>query len=174
MVRISKKKALITALIVFLAAVSYGVYALTKDNQTSQENMPQSSTESTEADIPGSDIQELEPPPITELDVCGDISEDVLAVVGVDFAMAGSREAETDSESSLSECNYSKDDDRVNVRIYEYEDEAAAKAEMPELKITGYTVKSKGSRVVSVLVIKGATPDVSQAEAVADAILEKI
>jgi hypothetical protein len=175
---ISKRKIVLGGLLLLVVAGCIVAFvALTSEKGAQKEAANQNTAENidSESETPPPAIEPIEPPQPSEPEICKDINRNVITgAVGSDFTMSGGREAETDNDSSLRECNYSKEDERVSIRIYEYESEAKATADVSEVELTGYETSNQGKYVVSVSVLAGNAPNASAAGNILSAVLEEL
>jgi hypothetical protein len=180
MVRFSaskKKIALIGVLLLFVVACAIAFVVLTSEKDTQEEATGQNTAENTDPDseTPQPAAESLEPPQASEPEICKDINENVIPdILGADFTLSGGREAETDNDSSFTECSYAKDKERISIRIYEYESEAKATADVSEVELTGYETGNQGKYVASVAVLDGNTPDTAAAGNILSAVLGEL
>lgn len=178
MVRLlNKKRIIFLSLLLLIVAIVITGFLVFDSKDKNEEPSTQTGVSNQTADEtkPAQEIESLSPPPKTTPEICKNIDEKTISgFVGSQLKFDGGRTANTDKEAAFSECNYSKDNTKVVVRIYEYKNEAAAKSNLSEQKITGFVAKNKGKFNVSVSVSSETSLNNPAADKIVDAVMEKL
>lgn len=149
-----KKIVFILASIILIVSIAGGVYSVTnqKSNKTTETTEEPKAKVADSSEI-ASSIVPPKPTDVKKPDFCNNVDQELIKqIMGTNSFNSTGRNTKT-KNSTLTDCNYSKNDKVVNVRLYEYGSEADAKTDIPNLQIKGYTTKNKGKYVVSVLVV---------------------
>lgn len=173
-IRISRRTSLIVIFLTVVIISCLGVFTVLNKDKSQQEPTAQDTAKSSDSANPEPAANILEPPHKSTPEICKNANEDVISIVAVSgLTMTAGREARTDDDSNMTDCNYSKDDTRVNVRVYEYENATDAEAGITKLQVTGYKTMNKDKYVASVLVLFGNVPNADTADKLLDAVLER-
>ena len=173
----AKKTGALIGLLILVAMgclVAFMMVGFDKSEQEKPASRDTSKNQDIEIDenSPMPNLDPVEPPKISVPKVCDDLKGTIKDIIG-SGAAANGREVKAKA-NNLTECNYSKDEQRINVRIYQYESEEVAKADMSQVDISGYETQNKGKYNVSVMVVSGTTPDATAASKILGVAMERL
>lgn len=159
--RIFKSKKFIVAsiLVILILGGLIGASVIQKDDKKvdspTVSTIDKKTENSNDSKIPDK-VEQFTAPEAKTPDVCSKVSDAVKQVVG-DGSRASGNSASTNNNSKVVECNYSKETQLVNIKVYEYTNEATAKADLLKVQPKGYAGQNKGKYNVVVSVVTAAT-----------------
>lgn len=170
-VKIFKSKKTIVSILVVLAIIisCLGAFVVLSKDTKQKDSSPtttETKNESSKSAQTPDKAEQLTAPEAKLPDTCSKISEAVKQTIG-DGSKTSGNSASTNNNSKITECNYSKDTQLVNVKVYEYKTESDAKADLPKVQIKGFAGQNKGKYnvVASVVTTSANTSGVNTAAA---------
>lgn len=173
--RLFKNKKFLLAALVFLiivSVVSFFLISRDKSDQSSSSSGEQKTIQeddSTPSATPAESPKQETPPEAKLPDLCGSVSD----IVGSASKATGNT-TKTNNNSQLTECNYSKEGQLVNVKVYEYASEDDAKKDLEKVQIKGYSSQNKGKYNVMTSVSTNSGINMSEANKINQALLDKL
>jgi len=171
------KKSIISILVVLVIIIScLGAFVVLSKDTRQTDSTPtttESKNESSKTSRTPDKAVQLTAPEAKLPETCAKINETVKQTIGEGSKITGNS-ASTNNNSKITECNYSKDSQLVNVKVYEYKTESDAKADLSKVQVKGYAGQNKGKYNVVVSVTNTSGPNLATAEKIVKLAVEKL
>lgn len=176
------KKFLLVVFVVLIVGSIVAALLLFKEPTSNQQPTEKQATDTsqssdTSSKDPAPAQQQLTAPEPKVPDMCSKVTDSVKQVIGDGLKTSGSS-ATTNANSKVTDCNYSKATQLINVKVYEYKSDSEAKADLSKIQPKGFSGQNKGKYNVVVSAVVASTntsgADIATSDKIVKLIAEKL